>query len=383
MKLLSLSEPDRYPGIEMSKHVEQLDPEAFFVSASPVMQKLRAQAELLAQADVPVFIVGEIGSGKDAVARLIHKLSVRSGFKFLKLNCAVMPSNVLESELFGTERAFGSGPGELTSETLEVAEHGTIYLDEIAEMPSELQGRLLQELQKKELHGGNRDDGSPTGVRILAATSSDLERALADQKLHEDLYYRLSAFTVRVPPLRQRRQEIPLLLRYSMHRLAKHYGLSAREFPTAMLDVCQWYPWPGNLRELEAFVKRYLVTGDQALIPGESDLEQSHETFNSSHGTVWTATPWIPKNSADADMTPKSLKSFIQGIKCEAEKNAIGVALDKTGWNRKAAARLLKVSYRTLLYKIEYYKMNASLHPLSPPSMVRLAAHDKERGKVS
>jgi two-component system, NtrC family, response regulator AtoC len=382
MKLLSLAEPDRYPGMEMSKHVEQLDPEAFFVSASPVMQKLRAQAELLAQADVPVFIVGEIGSGKDAVARLIHKLSVRSGFKFLKLNCAVMPSNVLESELFGTEKVFGSGTGE-TSGTLELAEHGTIYLDEIAEMPTELQARLLQELQKKELHGGNRDDGSPTGVRILAATSSDLERALADQKLRDDLYYRLSAFTVRVPPLRQRRQEISLLLRYSMHRLAKHYGLSAREFPAAMLDVCQWYPWPGNLRELEAFVKRYLVSGDQALIPGESDLEQSRETFNSSHRTVWPATPWIPKNSADADMTPKSLKSFIQGIKCEAEKNAIGVALEKTGWNRKAAARLLKVSYRTLLYKIEYYKMNASLHPVSTSSIVRLSAHDKESGKIS
>lgn len=275
------------------------------------------------------------------------------------------------------------GAGRSTSETLELAEHGTIYLDEIAEIPSELQARLLQALLKSDLDSEHRENGRPAGVRILAASSSNLERALADQKLREDLYYRLSAFTVRVPPLRQRRPEISLLLRYSMHRLAKHYGLSAREFPAAMLDVCQWYSWPGNLRELEAFVKRYLVSGDQALIPGEFDSEKGCEPLNSSRGTERVSSSAIARNPDETEPAPKSLKSFIQGIKCEAEKNAIGAALEKTGWNRKAAARLLKVSYRTLLYKIEQYQMNASLHSLSEPSMVRLAAHEKGNGKAS
>lgn len=364
----------------MSQNVEQLGQGAFFVSASPVMQKLRAQAELLAQADVPVFILGEAGSGKDAVARLIHKLSVRSGFKFLKLNCAAMPGDLLESELFGSEQGFSGNAVPSSREKFEPAGKGTIFLDEVAEMPGRLQVRLLQALQNSELHRTGDGSAPPTVARILAATSTDLERALAGKKLREDLYYRLSAFTVRVPPLRQRKEEIAILLRYSMHQMAKHYGLPAREFSSAMLGACQRYDWPGNLSQLEAFVKRYLVSGDQEWTPGEMEAESLGNPMTGVASRPFRISPDLrwPHNSDETQVAPQSLKSFIQGIKCEAEKNAIAAALEKTGWNRKAAARLLRVSYRTLLYKIEQYQMTASLPSFPAPSIARFEVQGNE-----
>ena len=187
-----------------SEHIEQLGPDSFFVSASPSAQKLRAQAELLAEADVPVLIFGESGSGKDTVARLIHKLSVRSGFQFLKVNCADMPADLLENELFGNERSVVNG-GRTGLGKIERAEKGTIFLDEITEMPMALQARVMQVLQDKVLLRPSSDKAASLNVRVLAATSANIDKALAERKLREDLYYRLSAFTVQVPPLRQRR----------------------------------------------------------------------------------------------------------------------------------------------------------------------------------
>ena len=351
-----------------SQDIEQLGPDTFFVSAGPTAQKLRTQAELLAEADVPVLILGEAGSGKDTVARLIHKLSVRSGFKFLKVNCADMPAELLEAELFGNDGPGSSGPGRVTPGKFERAEKGTIFLDEITEMPFGLQTRLMQVLQDKLLSKAGSDKSTSVDVRILASTSANVERALAERRLREDLYYRLSAFTVQVPSLRQRKNEIAVLLRHFMHKLARHYVLPPREFSFSVLDACQRYSWPGNLNELEVFVKRYLVAGDEEL--AFSELES--EVVNGTNGHSISDSPELMHShtgsrvAEDDSSVPKSLKSLIQSIKWEAERNAIGTALQKTGWNRKAAARLLQVSYRTLLYKIEQYHMSAS-EPVLPP----------------
>ncbi len=205
-------------------------------------------------------------------------------------------------------------------------------------------------------------------MRILASTSANLERALAERKLREDLYYRLSAFTVQVPPLRQRRGEIVVLLRHLMHKLAKHYVLPPREFSISVLDACQRYSWPGNLRELEAFVKRYLVAGDNDLAFIELELPLAGNSDRHSAPYAPELAPYHAEaNEAEEDSSAsRSLKSLIQSVKGEAERNAIGTALQKTGWNRKAAARLLQVSYRTLLYKIDQYHMSAS-EPVLPP----------------
>ena len=256
-----------------SEDIEQVSDDAFFVGASPIMRKLRAQAELLAQANVPVLILGESGSGKDTAARLIHKLSLRSGFKFLKVNCAALPGDLLETELFGYERSDSTGSVRSKPGKLELCDKGTVLLDEIAEMPTSVQSKVLQVLQKKQFFRPGSGAAVEVDVRILAATSANIERALAEKKLREDLYYRLSAFTVQAPSLRQRKDELPLLLRHFMHHLAKHYGLPPRTFSPAVLDACQAYSWPGNLRELEEFVKRYLMMGDKELAFGMAKSE--------------------------------------------------------------------------------------------------------------
>lgn len=351
----------------ISENVEQLGPDSCFVSASPIMQKLRAQAALLAQIDVPVLILGESGAGKYTVASLIHKLSVRSGFRLQVVNCAEMPEPLLEAELFGHDAGSFSGSGTTHPGKFTAGEKGTVFLDEIAAMPRKLQSRLLPVLQKHEFRQTNGSDQIAGHVRILAASSENLQQALAEKRLQEDLYYRLSAFTVHVPSLRERRDEIAILLRYFMHKLAKRYNLPPRAFSGPVLDACQRYPWPGNLKELETFVKRLLVAGDEGLsldgvllAPGDSPSNGARQVVRMPALLPQTRTTLEKENK------PESLRTLIQGIKSEAEQNAIGAALKQTGWNRKAAARLLRVSYRTLLYKIEQYQMRAPEPYLSP-----------------
>jgi two-component system response regulator AtoC len=370
-----------------NEDIESLGEDEFFLSVSPSMQKLRAQAELLAQADVPVLILGEPGSGKGTVARLIHKLSVSSGFRFLRLNCAEMPGDLLEIELFGRENGASHGSlsnsGRTSLGKLGIGEKGTILLDEITEMPQGLQSRLFQVLQDKRFVRSGGDKPVEVDVRILAASSDNVDRALAEKRLRADLYYRLSAFTIHVPPLRQRREEIQVLLRYSMHKLARYYGFPPREFPASVLAACQNHSWPGNLKELGAFVKRYLVAGDKQLSPSSlepnsgSNGNGSHErTLNFAGAARVSEGPEAGVNSS----IPKSLKSLIQSVKWETERNAIAVALEKTGWNRKAAARLLGVSYRTMLYKIDQYHMSASEPSPSPFPETRLTGADQAKG---
>jgi two-component system response regulator AtoC len=346
-----LSSTHQNPGADItSADVEHLSAEAFFVGASPVMRKLRAQAELLAEASVPVMILGESGSGKDTVAHLIHKLSVRSGFPFVKVNCAALPGDLLESELFGYEHSASNGGLRIKPGRFELCDKGTILLDEISEMPAELQAKLIQVLQGKQFARPGSQVMVDVDVRIIAAITANDERAMFERRLREDLYYRLSAFTIQVPPLRQRRDEIPLLLQHFMRQLAKHYKLQPRAFSPSVVEACQAHSWPGNLKELENFVKRYLVSE-------RSTDAQAHELGSFDHGID---SHFSGNERSTGQSSQGSLRSLVQSVKLEAERNAIAAALDQTGWNRKAAARLLKVSYRTLLYKIEQYHMSAS-----------------------
>jgi len=361
-----------------SEDIESVGKDEFFLSITPVMQQLRAQAELLAQSDVPVLILGEPGSGKGTVARLIHQMSLYSGFNFLRVNCAEMPGDLLEIELFGRENGhLGSSKGPIRTGLgkLEIGQKGTLLLDEITQMPLALQTRLLKVLQDKRFVRPGDPKPVDVDVRILAASSDKMDRALAEKRLDRNLYYRLSAFTVHVPPLRQRREEIKLLLRCTMHRIAKYYGLPAREFTQSALEACQNHSWPGNLKELEAFVKRYLVGGDEEFSFGSWATPSS----SGGNGNGFHAV------SEAAESTPATLKSMIQSVRWETERNAIAAALQKTGWNRKAAARLLGVSYRSILYKIDQYQMSAPESYISSFSETRLAApvESKGNGKAS
>jgi len=369
----------------LNENLELLGEDDIFLSVSPSMQKLHAQAELLAQTDVPVLLVGEPGSGKGSVARLIHQLSAYSECKFRRINCAEMPAELIEIESFGRKNGWSQGASARASaDKVEVGERSTLLLDEITAMPPELQWRLSQVLQNKRTVRSGVDKVVAADVRILAASSDRLDRALAEKRLREDLYGRLSQFTIQVPPLRHRKEEIKVLLQHSMHKLARYYGLPPRAFTASALEACQNHSWPGNFKELETFVKRYLVAGDEEL--ALSGLE------NSSRGGTWAGHPLklaeaVPEeiDGGTSAATPKSLKSLIQTVRWETERTAIADALQKTGWNRKAAARLLGVSYRSILYKIEQYQMSAPESSLSsfPSARFNVPGDIKGNGKAS
>lgn len=323
--------------------IEELGDDLCFIGASPAMRKIRAQVEQMAVVNVPVLILGESGTGKEIVARLIHQVSPRASRTFLKVNCAALPADLLESELFGYEVGAFTGATRPKPGKFEICDKGTILLDEIGEMPIGLQAKLLHVLQDQEFSRLGSRTTIKVDVRILAATNVDIGQAIAAKMLREDLYYRLNAFTLNLPPLRERREEIPLLLRQFMARYAGRYARPPLPLSPGLVDACVRYSWPGNLRELENFVKRYLILGDESLV--RSELEVKAE-IKGADG---------PQSKTGRGSPSGGLKSLVRGLKDEAEMEAISRALEQTKWNRKQAAQLLSISYKALLYKIRQY----------------------------
>lgn len=353
-----------------SDDVESISDGRFFVAGTPAMRKLRVQAAMLAETNAPVLILGENGTGKETVARLIHGLSVRSGFGFATVNCAALPGDLLERELLGIDRDGGDlcaqfGPGKLES-----CAPGTVLLNDITEMPLLLQSRLVQVLQNKQSMKPGTEAGVRIDARVLAASTANVERAVGEKRFDENLYQCLTTYTIHVAPLRDRKEEIPALARHLMHRLSRQYCLPPRDLSSSIIEVWLAYNWPGNLAELEQSVKRYLMVGDDELRfvgshrPSDGEIQFSALATHPGEG----GTEPLIGQGRTAGLGSRSLRSLIQSVKSETERNAIAVALERTGWNRKAAARLLKVSYRTVLYKIEQYKMtsaNSAAFPIS------------------
>jgi two-component system, NtrC family, response regulator AtoC len=332
--------------------VEELADDTFFIAASAPMRRIRSQAALVANVDIPVLMLGESGTGKEVVARLIHKLSPRSHRTFLKVNCAAVPADLLESELFGYEAGAFTGANHAKPGKFELCNKGTILLDEIGEMPPQLQAKLLHVLQDQRFSRLGSRSMIKVDVRILAATNIDIPEALATKRLREDLYYRLNAFTLQLPPLRERKEEIPILLKHFMAHMAEEYARPPLPLSPALLRACEEHSWPGNLRELNNFVKRYLILGDEKLALSELGPK--------SDGTG-RPFPGKPGDGEDG-----GLKSLARSAKDEAEAEAIAKALEQTNWNRKQAAALLKISYKALLYKIRQYGLaEARSHRLS------------------
>ncbi len=320
--------------------IEELENDVFFVAASPAMRKLRSQAALVANVDIPVLMLGESGTGKEVMARLIHKLSPRAHRTFLKVNCAAVPGDLLESELFGYEAGAFTGATHPKPGKFELCNKGTILLDEIGEMPPLLQAKLLHVLQDQQFSRLGSRSVIKVDVRILAATNINIPEALASKRLREDLYYRLNAFTLQIPPLRERKEEIPVLLKHFMTHMAERYARPPLPLSPTLLQACMNYSWPGNLRELNNFVKRYLVLADEQLA-----IQELRPSVNAA-GVLF---------DDDGPAETGGLKSLARSAKDEAEAEAIAKALDETNWNRKQAAVLLKISYKALLYKIRQY----------------------------
>ena len=361
-----------------SDDVEPVGNDNYFIGIAPVMRRLRARVALLAEMDSPVFLIGEPGSGRETIARLMHRLSVRSGFEFARVNCAVLPEELLEREIFGCEAAGTTEFSKTKRGKLEVCDKGTIFLDEITEMPLRLQDKLARVLRNGQFLRRGRYDRVEVHIRVVAASSISAHQAVSDHRLLSELSILLSDYEVQVPALRERKEELPFLSLHFMHQLAKRYHLPPREIPQVVSEAWQAYDWPGNLRELEQSVKRYLVAGNKEFASEDHSPETRGEVQVASSapsGSENEPAPSSPR-SRGAMGGNRSLRSLVQSVKEEAEKNAIALALEETGWNRKAAARLLKTSYRTVLYKIEQYQMSSS--GFSSPSI----ANESDGGKV-
>jgi DNA-binding NtrC family response regulator len=323
--------------------IENLDDDLFFLAASPAMKQIHAQVALVAKVDVAVLLLGESGVGKEILARLIHKMSIRARRPFVKVNCAALPTDLLESELFGYEAGAFTGAVSSKPGKFQLADNGTILLDEIGEMGAPLQAKLLHVLQDGRYFRLGGRTNLTANARILAATNVEVEKAIAERRLREDLYYRLSAFTITIPPLRERREEIPMLIMSYMNSLAAKFGKNPLPIPDRLLRECLRYHWPGNLRELGNFVKRYLVLEDERLILDELRMK------NKDAGAADTE-PAVPSTPR-----PGGLKALVRTLKDDAEAKEILRALENANWNRKMAAAELCISYKALLYKIKQY----------------------------
>ena len=332
---------DKTPGSDTMREIP-LNETHSFVRSSKRMRDLEAQASLVARADIPLLILGESGTGKEILALYTHKMSSRSSKIFLKVNCAAVPADLLESELFGYEQGAFTGAIKTKPGKFETCTGGTIFLDEIGEMPAILQAKLLQVLQDGTFSRLGSRSPMKVDVRVIAATNINMKEAMANKTFREDLYYRLNGFTLSIPPLRERRDEIPVLSEYFMRKGAKKYNRAVLPFSPKLMETLIGHHWPGNLRELENVVNRYLVLGDEKSILDELTPHEVAETASEA-----------AEGSSGA-----GLKALVRNLKGEAESTAIAQVLEETGWNRKAAANDLQISYKALLYKIKQYDLS-------------------------
>jgi two-component system response regulator AtoC len=311
---------------------------------SSKMQPIRDLIAKVAGTNTTVLVRGESGVGKEVVARAIHKASPRVQKQFLKVNCAALPGELLESELFGHEKGAFTGAYRQKPGKFEAADGGTLLLDEIGEVPLRLQAKLLHVLQDGEFSRVGGEKIIDTDVRLIASTNRDLEAAMRAHQFREDLYYRLNVIEIRIPPLRERREEIPLLVEEFRRRFNAQYGRVV-DIPPDTVRVFVDYHWPGNIRELENAVKRIVVLGSARPVHQEimGNLSRGLKPAVSS-APVPTATI-----SPDAVI---SLKDIARQAARDAERVAIKEVLDRVHWNRAKAARLLQISYKALLYKI-------------------------------
>ena len=300
------------------------------------MQAIRTIIENVADTDATVLIRGESGVGKDLVARTIHAHSIRRDGPFVKVNCAAIPHGLLESELFGHEKGAFTGAHRRKPGQFEYAKGGTIYLDEIAELPLSLQAKLLHVLQDFRFARVGGNAMIEVDARVIAATNRDVERQMALGEFREDLYYRLNVVELRVPPLRERREEIPGLVGLFLARFNEQYGRQ-KQLSSETLARLTEYSWSGNVRELENIIRRMVVL---------SDGEQAFDALAARNRNGHAPAP------RPATIVTESLRDIARRGAREAERKALAEVLERVRWNRAEASRILKVSYKTLLHKI-------------------------------
>src|ERR1700726_1752449 len=335
-------------------------PEAIIFGRTEVMQAVRQRLSKLAGANVPVLIQGESGTGKDIIARMIHANSPWRTGPWVKVNCPAIPGTLLESELFGYEKgaftgAYGTKPGRV-----EMAHRGTLFLDEISELDLGLQSKLLQLLQDGQFCRIGAQEDKKVEVRVVCATNRILENEIENGTFRQDLFYRINVVNLALPPLRERRGDIEDLVNYFLEYYNRKYNCRAKALSSELMTVLQKYHWPGNIRELENQIKRYVILGSEEVI--SSDLiTREQEYFN-------------PEINLDG---PISLKKLTRQATRELERKVILKVLQAHHWNRKQAARALSISYRALLDKIRHAGLppnRSSRRRVDPPPPEDVAA---------
>lgn len=305
---------------------------------SPAMSVIRERIEKIAAANVPVLLEGESGIGKDVLARYIHLRSPWSSGPFVKVNCPAMPGTLIESELFGYERGAFTGANTAKPGRVEMAHRGTLFLDEISELDFNLQSKLLQLLQDGQFSRIGSQQDKTVDVRVVCATNKLLKEQVAARSFRQDLYYRVNVVRIHMPPLRDRAMDIPLLAGYFLDYYNVKYNCRAKPLSQACLQQMQMYAWPGNIRQLENLIRRYvIIDGEEAILPELVNSPDAKLPFD------------IPSNG------PISLKRITRKAADEVERKMIFATLQTTNWNRKRAARNLGISYRALLYKLRAF----------------------------
>jgi two-component system response regulator AtoC len=358
---------------EVSQLREQVRRQSDFTmlfGTSAKMLEVKTTIEQVADTTATVLVRGESGTGKEGVARMIHSESSRGDKPFVKVNCAAIPYELLESELFGYEPGAFTGATRQKMGKFEQANNGTIFLDEISEMHPALQAKLLHVLQDHEFSrlGGKRD--IQVDVRVLAATNKPLERAVEEGVFREDLFYRLNVVTIHIPPLRERREDIPIFLEYFLARYSDYYSKHPPMFSEYAVARMMDYAWPGNIRELENLVKRYVIVGNEAQIirelsthkPIVSSMPQTPANTIESTLPSPVSVPPIQLNTNGTEFEMPSLLEIGRRAAMQAEREAIERVLAQTRWNRRQAAKILKISYKALLNKLKSMEEHGKSH---------------------
>ncbi len=345
------------PVSSLVQSLGEFPPESVVFGRSEGMRAVRDRLQKLASANVPVLIQGESGTGKDIIARLIHSMSPWKTGPFVKVNCPAIPGTLLESELFGYEKgaftgAYGAKPGRV-----EMAHRGTLFLDEISELDAALQSKLLQLLQDGQFCRIGAQEDKKVEVRVVCATNRRLEEEIENGTFRQDLFYRINVVNLHMPPLRERRADIEELVNYFLEYYNRKYNCRAKALSSELMGVLQKYHWPGNIRELENLIKRYVILGNEEVIT--SDLVAREPEYLN------------PEINLDG---PISLKKLTRQAVHELERKVILKVLQAHHWNRKQAARTLGISYRALLYKIREAGLppNRSRKPLQPAEIAEM-----------
>jgi two-component system, NtrC family, response regulator AtoC len=335
---------------------------SLFLGNNPRMREIQALVGQIGWSEAPVLIQGETGSGKEVLARELHARSPRSGKPFLKLNCAALPSELVESELFGYERGAFTGAFQKKAGMFENADGGTLLLDEIGDMDVRLQAKLLQVLQDSSFQRIGGRELIKVDVRVMAATHRDLERAIVERTFREDLYYRLNVINIHLPALRNRKEDVLPLAEF----LIKKHAAKGVPVPPLTLDLkhaMMTYHWPGNVRELENYVRKLLIFKDSDTIARELHAKATRTPL-----AITASAESHPQRPVQPVTENSPILEQVIKAKQQAETDAILAALNSTRWNRKQAATLLKIDYKALLYKMK--KLGIEGKPATTPSTV-------------